>query len=132
MVEETNLCLRKMASPSSKMPPPQTPFHRPDANDQSGVKGRTGHRTVPMRFLVVGLSRTGTFSLRQALLQLGYGEIYHGFAFGTEDFAGAALWRDAARAKYEGGPPWEKEDWDRLFGPFTVCLECVFALPIRM
>lgn len=36
-------------------------------------------RTVPMRVLAVGPSRSGTGSLRAALLQLGYHHTYHGF-----------------------------------------------------
>ncbi|OAA71436.1 hypothetical protein ISF_01987 [Cordyceps fumosorosea ARSEF 2679] len=36
-------------------------------------------RTTPMRVLAVGPSRSGTGSLREALIQLGYDHTYHGF-----------------------------------------------------
>ncbi|KAJ6157089.1 hypothetical protein N7497_005974 [Penicillium chrysogenum] len=41
-------------------------------------------RTVPMRVLVPGLSRTGTESLRKALIQLGYDGTYHGYTAAVE------------------------------------------------
>lgn len=41
------------------------------------VRPRT--RTTPLRVLAVGPSRSGTGSLREALLQLGYDYTYHGF-----------------------------------------------------
>ena len=65
---------------------------------------------------MLGLSRTGTLSIRQALMQLGYSAVYHGIQFSNEDVHGAALWHDAVRRKFEGGPHLTVEDWDRLLG----------------
>lgn len=45
------------------------------------IPNRTRDR--PLEVLAIGLSRTGTDSLRQALLELGYQNVYHGFDYGA-------------------------------------------------
>ena len=91
-----------------------------------------GPRTVPMRVLVLGLSRTGTecefrslcdqipsaflhlchcwiritkpvlTALRKALIQLGCDGTYHGYAAAAEYPRDCEMWLRAMRAKYDG------------------------------
>ncbi|CAK3755802.1 Hypothetical predicted protein [Lecanosticta acicola] len=49
------------------------------------------HRTAPLKLLCLGLSRSGTDSLRQALLQLDYKKIYHGYVWLAQP-ADASQW----------------------------------------
>jgi hypothetical protein len=74
-------------------------------------------RIVPMKFLCLGLSRTGTSSLRQALLDLGISDVYHFTSVISENPPDADLWIKALEAKLEHrGPEFKKEDWDSLLG----------------
>ena len=58
-------------------------------------------RTTPLEVLAVGLSRSGTDSLRQALIQLGYDHTYHGFD--TPITLGhLKLWHLLAKKKWHG------------------------------
>jgi hypothetical protein len=74
-------------------------------------------RTVPMKVLVLGHSRTGTFSMRTALLSLGYLDVYHAFEIFWGNKSDLQLWGQAIEAKFEGkGKPFTKEQWDQLLG----------------
>ena len=64
----------------------------------------------------LGLSRTGTLSIRQALFELGYFDVYHGTSFGWEDRHGAELWEQTIRRKFESGGTVAKDVLDELFG----------------
>jgi hypothetical protein len=77
---------------------------------------RTRHPDLPMRLLCLGLSRTGTTSLRHALTLLGY-QAYHGWNL-IECPADNAVWREALDAKFEGkGKMWRTaEEFDRVLG----------------
>ncbi|KAL8672265.1 MAG: hypothetical protein Q9168_003266 [Polycauliona sp. 1 TL-2023] len=76
---------------------------------------RQGKRIVPMRCLMLGLGRTGTNSIRQALKQLGFEETYHmQNAFNSPK--DNELWMQAIDAKFNNGPPFGKEKWDQLLG----------------
>jgi len=76
----------------------------------SGLWATTSSQAVPMQVLCLGLSRTGTVSLRQALFDLGYSDVYHMatelqsvFSVVANPQSGPAhstLWRDLARRKY--------------------------------
>ena len=64
-----------------------------------------------------GLSRTGTVSLRQALVKLGYKDCYHFASTLQENPRDAEMWIDAMNAKFKGiGKPYGKEQWDALLG----------------
>ena len=66
-----------------------------------------------MRLLCLGLSRTGTESLRAALRQLGCDDVYHGFSAYAENPPDLVMWLEAFQAKYEGkGKPFTRDDWD--------------------
>lgn len=69
-----------------------------------------------MKILVLGLSRTGTSSLRQALIDLGISDVYHFTSVVTENPPDAALWVRALEWKLEGKGTWTSEDWDALLG----------------
>lgn len=70
-----------------------------------------------MKVLCLGLSRTGTSSLRQALLDLGISDVYHFTSIVSENPADAEIWVRALEAKlYHRSPEFKKEDWDALLG----------------
>jgi hypothetical protein len=84
---------------------------------QTNIDRRHCKRTVPLRVLCLGLSRTGTVSLRQALVQLGYKDCYHFSSTMQENPRDAEMWIEALNAKFKGiGEPYGKEQWDALLG----------------
>ncbi|KAL9055162.1 MAG: hypothetical protein Q9162_003740 [Coniocarpon cinnabarinum] len=79
----------------------------PDANvDRHGSK-----RTVPMEVLSLGMSRTGTLSMQEALSTLGFPDPYH-YAMMFTNVKDADMWVEALRSKYKNGP---KRDWRQHF-----------------
>lgn len=78
-------------------------------------------RSRPFEILALGLSRSGTDSLCKALEILGY-PCYHGWRT-LEDSKQSLLWAQAIEAKYENrGSPWKGKDFDRILGPYSVCV----------
>ncbi|KAH8803388.1 P-loop containing nucleoside triphosphate hydrolase protein [Xylogone sp. PMI_703] len=73
-------------------------------------------RVVPMKVLILGLGRTGTSSMREAMKQLGFIDTYHMMSVSIENPPDALLWLNAFAAKYENGPPFTRENWDQLLG----------------
>ncbi|RAL08727.1 sulfotransferase family protein [Aspergillus homomorphus CBS 101889] len=74
-------------------------------------------RIVPMRVLSLGLTRTGSESMMDALRILGYYEAYHGYQAMISNPRDCEMWRKALRAKYEGvGKRFGRAEWDRLLG----------------
>jgi len=69
-----------------------------------------------MEVLVLGLERTGTLSMRAALLELGYYDVYHMVSCLFENPPDSDLWRDAIDAKASGTGKFTKENWDQLLG----------------
>ncbi len=57
-------------------------------------------RTQPMQVLCVGLPRTGTESLQQALIHLGYEHTYHGWDIVYDEKCYAPGWVKLARRKW--------------------------------
>ncbi|KAL4800098.1 NAD dependent epimerase/dehydratase [Aspergillus venezuelensis] len=81
------------------------------------IDRRHGKRQVPMKVLALGLCRTGTDSLRQALRALGYNDTYHGYLATLENPRDCELWYEALQAKYDGvGKPFGREEFDQLLG----------------
>ncbi|KAK8164563.1 hypothetical protein IWX90DRAFT_487810 [Phyllosticta citrichinensis] len=72
-------------------------------------------RVVPMEVLVLGVSRTGTSSTREALKILGFRDVYD-YDYMTWHYGHADLWSKAIRAKWEDGPPMTEDDWNTLLG----------------
>lgn len=96
---------------------------------QTNIDRRHCTRTVPMRVLCLGPSRTGTVSLRQALVQLGYKDCYHFASVMQENPRDAELWIEAIDAKFNGiGEPYGKDQWDALLGHCQAITDspCVF------
>ena len=54
--------------------------------------------------------------MKQALLDLGYSDVYHMNSILTQNIRDADLWVKAFDACYAGKGVWEKEDWDGLLG----------------
>ncbi|KAB8236949.1 sulfotransferase family protein [Aspergillus alliaceus] len=84
-------------------------------------------RTKPMRILCLGLTRTGTNSLVEALRKLGYNP-YHGsecFNNPPRDFN---LWIEAMQCNFFNDDPtrtprYGREEFDRLIGSYDACLD---------
>ncbi|KAL8707454.1 MAG: hypothetical protein Q9225_007751 [Loekoesia sp. 1 TL-2023] len=83
----------------------------------TNIDRRECRRIVPMRVLALGLSRTGTDSLRSALRTLGFHDVYHGWSVILENPADGSMWYEALRAKYDGvGKPYGRPEFDKLLG----------------
>lgn len=86
-------------------------------------------RLVPMRVLVLGLCRTGTSSLRLAMLHLGFGDVYH---MSCVDLAGdeeCAAWLEMLRRKERGKDErGEAEWWNRMTGHVEAVLDIPTSL----
>lgn len=65
--------------------------------------------------LSLGMNRTATSSIQEALRILGYNEVMHGFTISNRPEKLMSGWRDAMNAKwYDGGEPITRETFDRL------------------
>ncbi|KAJ4389609.1 hypothetical protein N0V93_007080 [Gnomoniopsis smithogilvyi] len=70
-----------------------------------------------MKVLVLGLPRTGTQSLADALTELGVLPIYHMREVGKSGHA--QLWIQALEAKYEGqGDGWERQQFEQILAGY--------------
>ncbi|KAF4635237.1 hypothetical protein G7Y89_g2870 [Cudoniella acicularis] len=83
---------------------------------ETTIDRREGGRTVPMRVLVLGMGRTGTASIRQALKRLGYEDAYHMMSASVENPLDCLLWQQAFAAKYDGIGTFGRQEWDQLLG----------------
>ncbi|KAK5126674.1 hypothetical protein LTR85_009608 [Meristemomyces frigidus] len=92
-------------------------FGRPFSTDPSRWRDRsTSGRKVPTEVLVLGMPRTGTASMVQALKILGYHDIHHMAACISEPLQNE-LWHQAVDAKWFGKrKPFERKEWDVLLG----------------
>lgn len=71
----------------------------------------------PMEVLALGLPRSGTDSLRVALLDLGYSKIWHGFDLPANRPNDSAIWVPLLQAKERGDDrPGRDFNWDVLLG----------------
>ena len=91
----------------------------------------------PMQVLCVGLPRTGTESLQQALLHLGYDHTYHGWdiVYDPSGLSYAPGWVALARKKFlsNSQPNITTQDFDQLLGHCTAVTDAaasVFASEI--
>lgn len=82
----------------------------------------SGARIRPMELLCLGRERTGTLSLRVALLYLGYFDVYHMSAPLSENTADCTPWIRALDAKLAqkdksvAAPELDRKFWDALLG----------------
>lgn len=98
--------------------------------DDTCVDRRKCHRTVPMKVLALGVGRTGTASLRQALQRLGYLNTYHMMRASVENPPDCLMWHDALMAKYDGIGQFGRKEWDQLLGDCQAVSDwpaCAFA-----
>ncbi|KAL4863906.1 hypothetical protein BDV12DRAFT_176907 [Aspergillus spectabilis] len=80
-------------------------------------------RTKPMQVLALGMSRSGTESLRRALQILGYDHVYHGFDMSETTPMQWKQWALLGRRKYglvrtshKGDPQLTRADFDKILG----------------
>ncbi|TLD33747.1 hypothetical protein PspLS_00222 [Pyricularia sp. CBS 133598] len=78
------------------------------------------HPIKPVQILSMGMLRTGSASITQALTTLGYKNVHHGIS-AIADREKFALFSAAADAHFSTlptytGKPFSRADWDRLFG----------------
>ncbi|KIX01193.1 uncharacterized protein Z518_08918 [Rhinocladiella mackenziei CBS 650.93] len=87
------------------------------------VERRACKRVVPMQVLVLGLGRTGTESIRKALVHLGYDGTYHGYTAAVESPLDCVLWLEALAGKFDKTrEQYDIDDWDNLLGNYqAVC-----------
>ncbi|KAF4629810.1 hypothetical protein G7Y89_g8334 [Cudoniella acicularis] len=83
------------------------PKPKPDAQNSA--------RTAPMKILVFGLMRTGTFSMREALLKLGIHDVYHMRNI-IDKPTDVRLWLQAFGAKYHMKGDFGMAEWEKLLG----------------
>ncbi|KAL1967475.1 hypothetical protein VTN77DRAFT_3260 [Rasamsonia byssochlamydoides] len=98
--------------------------------DDTCIDRRKCHRTVPMKVLALGVGRTGTASLRQALQRLGYVNTYHMMSASVENPPDCLMWHDALCAKYDGVGEFGRKEWDQLLGDCQAVCDwpaCAFA-----
>lgn len=73
-----------------------------------------------MQVLALGLSRSGTDSLRASLEILGYSHVYHGFDVGVDGGAEVRkAWSDLGRRKWgssKNASPITREEFDKVIG----------------
>ncbi|KAK5658671.1 hypothetical protein OQA88_2067 [Cercophora sp. LCS_1] len=73
-------------------------------------------RDKPMSVLCVGLPRSGTESLQQALLTLGYNHTYHGWDIVYDTECHSPGWVRLARKKFYDGETLTASDFDSVLG----------------
>ncbi|KAI9716186.1 MAG: hypothetical protein M1828_000412 [Chrysothrix sp. TS-e1954] len=99
--------------------PKPFPKMSPFKNDLGAQKDRHGApRVVPMKVLCLGLSRTGTASLTQAIKRLGYVHCYHGYDPLLQNASDMKFWLEAKNEKCgkSTGRTFTREDFDQILG----------------
>jgi len=82
------------------------------------IDAHPGTRTLPMRLLVLGMSRTGTMSIFTALEKLSY-RPYHMAKAVQAPKSNLNVWCEALRAKFHGqGKPWGRDELDKVLGNY--------------
>lgn len=80
-----------------------------------------------MKVLVLGMPRTGTQSIAEALVQLGISPVYHMREVGKNKHQ--AAWAEAMDAKFEGkDEPYGREQFDKILGDFEALADYPTAI----
>ncbi|KAI0887381.1 uncharacterized protein GGS22DRAFT_108444 [Annulohypoxylon maeteangense] len=80
-----------------------------------------------MKVLILGMPRTGTQSLADALGRLGIAPVYHMREVGKNKHQ--TLWIDALDSKFEGkGESFNREKFDRILGPYEALADYPAAI----
>ena len=85
-------------------------------NEDANIDRHGRKRTVPMKVLSLGFSRTGTQSMQEALTILGY-PTYH-FSKIFENVRDADVWEEALRAQADGRAVNWKQMLDQVLGDY--------------
>ncbi|KAL1970514.1 hypothetical protein VTN77DRAFT_4158 [Rasamsonia byssochlamydoides] len=90
--------------------------------------GQGEGRSVPMEVLVLGVGRTGTQSIADALAMLGYNGVYHMREVFTKE-GHDQHWLSAMEAKYEGkGKPYGRAEFDAFIGDYMAVTDFPAAM----
>ncbi|KAF7186310.1 hypothetical protein HII31_12385 [Pseudocercospora fuligena] len=85
------------------------------------IDNHPGQRTIPMKVLVLGASRTGTMSIFAALEKLGY-QPYHLAKALQAPKSNLDVWREGLDAKYHGkGISFGRKEFDAIMGDYDTC-----------
>ncbi|KAH8886631.1 hypothetical protein GQ53DRAFT_875300, partial [Thozetella sp. PMI_491] len=85
----------------------------------------------PLEVIVVGLGRTGTSSLQQALVQLGYPKVYHTRTIPTERPEDAFKWIEFLNQKFRDKTSIPRSRWDNVLGDYNAATDVPCALFYR-
>ena len=105
-------------SPNNAHSRPAFPNETLKAPPTTSIDRRGAERVVPLKVLCLGCSRTGTATLRNALLRLGYVDAYHGFSVTMENPLDGKLWLEAQcpRVNKTTGKVFDRKDFDQVLG----------------
>jgi len=78
------------------------------------------HGKGNVQVLCLGLSRTGTMSLRAAFERLGYHGVYHYRVPAIEQPEHCEFWAESLRAKFERGQTLARQDFDKVYSNYDV------------
>ncbi|KAI0550976.1 P-loop containing nucleoside triphosphate hydrolase protein [Xylaria curta] len=97
-------------------------------NESNGTISRLTEYPSSLKLIVCGLPRTGTTSLKLALEQIGFPNVYHMSTF-VEHTENYKLWAHVIKAKISGSDV-PREVWDNLLSDYQVVVDapsCYFA-----
>ncbi|KAJ7610979.1 P-loop containing nucleoside triphosphate hydrolase protein [Roridomyces roridus] len=83
--------------------------------EDRGIDRHKCRRVVPMEVLNLSMSRTGTASMKAALLILGYNDCYHFFNI-YENIQDCDMWVEAYQAKFQGKGKFGRAEFDKILG----------------
>ncbi|KUJ11455.1 uncharacterized protein LY89DRAFT_758083 [Mollisia scopiformis] len=92
------------------------------------IDRRKCKRTVPMQVLSLGMSRTGTASLKVAFHILGYHDVFHNLNT-SQNLREWDIWNELAQAKYAKDPDPSTIDWRKEFDGLLGHCEAVTDTP---
>ena len=87
------------------------------------IDSHPGTRTVPMRVLGLGISRTGTMSLFTALKRLHFNPYHMAVAAGSPK-SNLNVWCEGLNANFnDKGKKWGREEFDKILGNYDAVLD---------
>lgn len=93
-------------------------YLKPHSETGRVIDSHPGVRTIPMRLLCLGQSRTGTMSIYTALQNLGF-RVYHMNEAVKTPKTSFACWIEGVKAKFHGeGKPFGRAEFDKLLGDY--------------
>ncbi|MCJ1385417.1 hypothetical protein MMC17_008540 [Xylographa soralifera] len=99
------------------------PERFPELFYQTNIDPRSRTRKVEMQVMVIGMMRTGTKSMKTALEQVGYNNVYH-MTTAMKNPKDCEMWTEAFNAKFHGkGQMLGRKEWDQLLGDCDACID---------